>query len=213
MEKKIKTKAVKERSQKKVLQSRNSVVGITILLALLISAGAYFFMIKPQLDRVGPGKELDLASTTTTLEQQKKVLSQLKMLQGNFEEISSDDIALLSNILPSEDAIPELLTQLETIALSSGVDLTRVSLSEIEAAALSARQKLEQEVSGAQAAQTKGVREVMLQMEIDAFSYESFKKFVSSLENHARIIDVETFNFQTENERQRVVAKTFYFPE
>ena len=196
------------------LKTRGGVIGLSVLLGITISAGSYYLMIKPQLDRVGPGRELDIETISANLEQQKKSLSELKLLQDNFNEINPDDVILLSNVLPNDKAVPELLSQLETIALTSGVDLTRVSISEIQAETLSARDRLQQEVSAAGTNQTtKGLKELLLQIEVDAFNYNSFKIFLNSLESHTRLIDVQSFNFQSENDQQRITAKTYYLPE
>lgn len=208
-------KAKKPTMQKKSLGNElnktSNVVAISIFLAILISAAAYYLMIKPQLDRVGPGKELDVAAVTQDLEEQKRLHADLKLLEENFNKIDPANIELLSTVLPSEESLPELLSQLEMMANSAGLDLKRVSITEVEAQAVSARQRLQQEVDGAQAAPTtKGLKEVVIQMELDAFTYSSFKSFVKLLETHRRLIDIETFSFQTDNDTQRVQAKTYY---
>lgn len=202
-----------KKDKKSFLKTKSGVITLTVFLVLLISAGAYFLMIKPQLDRVGLGRELDLQTTSAEFENQQKYFTQLKALKKNFEEIEREQLKTLSQALPINVSTPELLAQLETMARQSGVDLKRVNLTEVEEKGPSARQRIKQEVGAAAKTISKDVAEVLVQIDIAAFDYKSFKDFVNLLGSHRRILDVEAAFFQTDQEDQRITLKAYYLKQ
>ena len=190
--------------------SRSSITALTVLGVIIVSGLGYYFLVKRQLDRVGPGREIDVATAAATLEQQQGYLAQLKSLKTNFEAIDPSSVDLLSQVLPAEKAVPELLAQLEVIARQTGVDLRSVNITDVEQTGPSARQRLRQEVGGAAPVVPGNVKEMLVQIEISAFTYRAYKDFISALESHTRVIDAQNFSFQTEQETQNITVKTYY---
>jgi len=211
MAKKLQTKIIDPSKKKKsFLKSTFGVVVLTIVFGLAISAGGYYGLVKPQLDRISMGGEFNLATASSTLEQNKRDFNALKLLKSNFDEIDSRQIKLLSQALPVNKSTPELLSQLETIARQNGVQLERISMTEVEEVGPSARQRIQQQVEGVALVKSKDITEVIVQVNITAFSYKSFKDFVTALQNHRRILDVETLLYQSDQDSQRVTFKTYF---
>lgn len=195
------------------LQSKRALVGWTALLSVLISAGAFFLVVQPQWNRVGAGKELDVASIENTLQERERYLNQLKALRANFEKIPSSDVDLLARVLPTNKAIPELLTQLEAIGQQSGVDVADVNISEVAESRTSARQQLQQEVAKTQTASgAKSIKSLNVQIQVTTDRYDRFKLFLESLQTNNRLLDVESYLFSTDQEIQTVTLKTYYLP-
>lgn len=195
------------------LQSKRALVGWTAFLCVAISGLSFFFVVMPQWSRVGAGKELDVAAMESTLQERESYLSQLKALRTNYEKIPQEDISLLSRILPTDRAVPELMQQLEAMSRESGVGLSSVNLSDVVETRASARQQLQQEVSGAPAAVIdKSIKQITVQLQIETSQYDRFKQFLNALQSNDRILDVESYLFSTDQEIQTITAKTYYLP-
>ena len=113
-------------------------------------------------------------------------------LKNNFEAINQADVETLSTILPAEPLIPELLSQLEIIARRTGVDLLGVDLREEDLTALAARTS--QATAGAP--RVKDTARVLIDLNFDPFTYERFVNFITALETHSRLFDVEGIEFK-----------------
>jgi len=204
----------KEEGRKSAIdfKSRKVVLALTILLAIIISAGAYFLIVSPQLARVGAAREFDVSSSEASVTSKKAYLDQLKQMKSNYEQIDSADVEVLSAILPGNVWAPELLSQLEAIAKRSGVGLLGVNIAEVEETDVrTARQRLQAQAGqAAEAPKSKDIREVNLQLEISAFDYPSYKRFLEALQTHIRIMDVEQFSFNTENDTHSLRVKTYF---
>lgn len=206
----------KELSKKKSinLKSKKAVLSASIALAFLLSLAAYYLVVGPQFDRVGAGREFDLASVESNLAQRRAHLDQLQKMKENFEQISSEDISVLSNILPGDMAVPEILSQLEAITRQSGVGLVNVNIAELEEEDVrTARQRLLAQAGQAEPTKkNKDIKQVSIQIEISAFDYPSYKRLLESLQSHARLMDVEQFSYDIESDTHslRIIA---YFLE
>jgi hypothetical protein len=195
----------------KLRPTKGAIVALAVMGSLLFSVLVYFLLIGPQFDRVGPGREFDVAALDSQIQQRDQLREQLKSLQQSYEDISTDDVDLLSRILPENENIPELLSQLETIARQSGVSLVSINIAEIEERGpQSARQRLEAQAQGANLGTASGTQTLNLQMEISAFSYQSYKQFLESLQAHVRLIDVDRFNYSAENQTHSIGARTYF---
>lgn len=206
------TPELKPAGKRSFLESRGSVLAVSVLLAILLSIGAYYGFVKNQFDRVGPGREFDLAALDSQVQARERELESLKSLQTNFESISDSDIDLVSRILPNKEQVPELLTQLEVIARQSGVSLTSVGVSTVEEVnKQSARQRLQEQLNQTnQSNKPKELETMSIQMEITAFNYLSFRQFVDSLQSHTRIMDIQRMNFSAENQFHSITVHTYY---
>ena len=59
-------------------------------------------------------------------------------------------------------------------------------MTEVEETGLTARQRIRQEVSATEKAVSKDVTEMLVQIDIAAFDYKTFKNFVNLLGSHRR---------------------------
>ncbi|MBI4122114.1 MAG: type 4a pilus biogenesis protein PilO [Parcubacteria group bacterium] len=181
---------------------------------LVVSAAAFAFIVYPQWTKVGAGREFDTASLEQTYQDREKTLNQLKALSGNYEKIDAENISLLSSILPTSKAIPELLAQLEAIARQSGVSLTSVSLAEVDEKGSTLKQTLEAEVGGGKKTVKKDnkIRQMNVQMQVGANRYPVFKQLLEQLQSHTRLIDVESYLFASDQDSQALTLKVYYLP-
>lgn len=202
----------KKLPKKKSIQwrSKKVVLSASITLAFLLSLAAYYLVVGPQFERVGVGREFDLAGVESNLTERRAHLSQLQTMKENFEQINSDDISVLANILPGDMAVPEILSQLEAITRQSGVGLVSINIAEVEEEDVrTARQRLQAQAGQASTIpKNKDIKQVSIQIEISAFDYPSYKRLLEALQSHARLMDVEQFSYDIESDTHslRIIA-------
>jgi hypothetical protein len=192
--------------------SKTGIMTLSILLSLAFSFAIYFFYIGPQFDRVGPGKEFDVAALDQKVGEQEQILEQLKTLRQNFEAIDQEQVDLLSRMLPHSKDVPELLAQLEAIARQSGVDLITVNIAEVkDTTSQTARQRLQAQAGQAAATpRSNQIKEMTIQLEIGAYRYDTYRAFLLALQTHVRLLDVERYTFSTENDTHSLTLRTYY---
>ena len=198
-------------SHRGMFASRKSLTLWTIIAVVVISVAAYLLVVAPQWGRVGLGKELDTATLESTYKERERVLSQVKELRDNYEKIDQEQISLLSNILPTDKSVPELLNQLEAIARQSGVSLIDISISEVVDKGISAKQALQQEVGKTSVAvKSKEIKKMNVQLQVSTDKYPAFKQFIEQVQSHTRLLDIESYLFSTEQELQNLTIKAYY---
>lgn len=194
------------------LRSKRALIGWTVLACVAISVAAYFLVVSPQWQRVGPGRELDIAALEETQQARDRYLTQLKTLKANYEKISQTDIALLARALPTTQAVPELIQQLEAMGRESGLEVASVNIAEVsEARGGSTKQQLQQEVSGGAAkAVDKSVKQLNVQLQVNTDRYDRFRQFLSALQTNDRILDIDSYLFASDQDVQSISVKTYY---
>lgn len=178
----------------------------TVVGCLVVSGLAYFFIVSPQWKRVGPGRELDVAAAQNDTAARERYLNQLQELQENYLAIDPSSIDLLARMLPRGKAAPELLHQIEAMARSSGVNLTNINISEIQD---EVRRGTAAQRAAAQQ-QKSDIKQLLIQVQVTAYDYPSFRSFLEAIQSHTRILDVENFVFTTEKEIQQLTLKAYY---
>lgn len=204
---------------KQFWNKRNIFIG-SMVVAIFISAVSYFAFVGPKLASVGSGREYDTENLADQIEQKQSYKQQLLSLQQNFSRIDQSSIELVGKILPSEKSVPEILSQLETMAKISGVDLLGIKIIQIEnntskrtMAETNKDQLPLDAIFEKLYQQNQNLNKVQLQMQISARDYSSYKTFLRVLSEHNRLIDVENFNYNTEQDNQNIQARTYYLSE
>lgn len=178
----------------------------TALGCIVLSVLAYAFVVSPQWNRVGPGKQIDLAAAQQDVSSREHYLNQLQELQRNYQAIDQASVDLLSRMIPRGKGTPELLHQLEAIAKQSGVNLTDVNISEVQQDV-----KKGTAAQRAAAAQKKSdVKQLLVQLQVSAYDYRSFRSFLEAMQSHTRLLDVENYVYTTEKPIQQITLRTYY---
>jgi Tfp pilus assembly protein PilO len=110
-----------------------------------------------------------------TLSDRQKMQVDLKELEDNYSSAKMK-VKDISNILPKEKQIPELLVQLEAIAKENSMTLASINVTP--------------------AAEEKGVNYKSLRISLGlAGSYSNLKKYLDSVERNMRIMDITSIDF------------------
>ena len=192
------------------LKSRGAIIALSIFVALILSAIAYFLVVGPQFARVGPGSEFDVLGLEAQVKAKNEELNQLKTMRTNLQNVTEDQIDLVARMLPSKKNIPELLAQFEVIARQSGINITSIAVAELEEIdSVSTRQRLKAG-NAVSAKKKKTVETLTVQLGISAFNYQSLKLFLEGIQTHVRLLDVDRFTFGTENPTHTISLRTYY---
>ena len=118
---------------------------------------------------------------------------------------------LVSMILPNKQAIPELFSQLEVIAKQSGVQIVGMSVAEKEEEPRSARARAGEDWNQAQAQKlSNDIKQLSIQFDVNAINYDIFKNFIDSIQSNSRILDIERFTYNPNQDTQGITIRTYY---
>ncbi|RJR27392.1 hypothetical protein C4561_02470 [candidate division WWE3 bacterium] len=158
---------------------RNAFVNFLVpIVCLTISAILFFLIIYPSVSRV-PQLQSDLESKRAlrdTLAAKKENIYKLV----DFKSVVDENSLLVDRALPSEEFVPALLDQVDTIARNSGLDVTKLSYTFGEVPS-------EEEQSGS-------YNIVVISLGAEG-TYEQMVTFMKSAETAARLINVANFRF------------------
>lgn len=175
-----------------------------------------FFYLKPAWDNFNNIRaEIgDLQSTSQELE---SLIANRDALIDSINRISKDDLDRINQALPQGQQSAQLLIFFENISGKSGLVLKTIDVSNKDNAAAG--------VTAASAGQPKPggsivapktvsiIQEFPINMNLIG-TYDSFKKFLSGLENNLRVIDLKTITFGSAGSSGvlnfSIVGKTYY---
>ncbi|MBP7928204.1 type 4a pilus biogenesis protein PilO [Patescibacteria group bacterium] len=152
------------------------------LLALVVILVMIFVIIIPTINSK-PQKEEELAKAAALNQQLRVKLENLNKMK-NLENVVGDYSQLVTRVLVDKPMVPELLTQVDTIASESGLTVTKLTYSFTEADKI------------ASAGNAYPYINVSLGAE---GSYEQLIAFFESLEKAARVVYVQNFRYSEEN--------------
>ena len=143
------------------------------LLIIVVIVAAYFVL----MPRYNSFRNLEnqLKKEEENLRNRQKSLTDLKELEENYSSAKLK-VKDISNILPKEKQIPELLVQLEALAKENNLVLGSVSL------------------ASTAEGEEKAYKSLGISLEL-AGSYSNLKKYLDSVEKNMRIMDITSLNF------------------
>ena len=155
---------------------------IVPLIAVGLSVALFLVIILPGIQK-NPEKEIqitDAQNLNTKLTEKKEKLGKIE----SFENVISDYESLVSKVLLSEPKVPELLTQVDTIAKESGLGVTKLTYSFTDVT--------EKE---------KSAELPLVNVSLGATgNYDQLVSFFENLEKAARLVYVDSFRFSEEKE-------------
>ncbi len=159
---------------------------IVPIVSMLVTLLLFVFVIYPSINLL-PTLKAEKAKTETLKNQLDTKLVVLNKLV-DFKSVVDENVDLASKVMTSEPLIPELLTQIDTIARESGLEISRLSYSFADTG---------------QALSTEAVatdyQTVLVSLGVRG-NYAQMVSFLNSLENAARLVNVNDFRYTEEIE-------------
>lgn len=157
------------------------------IICLAVTALLFFLVIFPSISSL-PILEQEVNSKKMLETQLKEKLTNLNSLL-DFKNVVDENSRLVSQVLVSEPLVPELLTQVDTIAREAGLDVTQLSYSFNEAPA---------RAEAAEAAAAAPYESIIVTLSVQG-SYAQFIDFFEKIENSSRLVDIVDFRYAVED--------------
>lgn len=154
---------------------------IVPLISILATVVIFLLVIRPSIAEL-PDLEQEVESKTALKNQLQTKLATLNKLI-DFRSVVQENADLAENVLAPEPMVPELLTQIDTIAQESGLEVTRLNYSIGSSTSTPAPGEEEPTYSV-----------VNVNLGADG-SYEQLVSFMNNLEQSARVVNVDTFRY------------------
>lgn len=197
-------------NQPSIFLNRNyPFLGLAVFVAIL--AAAYFFLIAPKLDQVKQQRSSQLPMVQEELKALDVYFKQSDALSAfikNYNATHQTAIDKTNYILPNKAKIPELMAQLEALAAKDGFKVSSMDVGSKEV------KRDSRNDAEAQAITDSGLKMLSVSLGINGGDYFALKQFLQDVEDHLRLLDVMSINFQsTEGAGEYLLnIQTYYLP-
>ncbi len=146
-------------------------------------------------------KYMEIPSVRAKITAQETLSANLDLKLSNlkniidYKEVIIEDSTLVDDVLPSEAKVPQLLTQIDTMAKESGLEVTRLSYAYQDTSSTKAKETGAPDVSD----QTQTY--ITVNLSVDG-TYDQIKAFNSLLESSARFVQVDDFRYTLSNKTE-----------
>lgn len=153
---------------------------VIILICVLIITSVAYFLINPTLAKI-KDSNIKLSAKTNEINEMKTKISSLQTLATDFTS-ATDQVKKLGLALPTDSDTANVLVQLETMAISSGLQMNSIQPS-------------------TQA--KKGVVNMTVSLQGE---YTSLVNFITAMEKNLRPIDIKTINIASAKKENNVTT-------
>lgn len=199
---------------------------ILFLIVVIIFAVTYFLFVSPLISQYQTLSTSVMAEKEENLQQQQIIYNELHQLNEKYEEISPYLKDKILNLLPDQPELADLYYNLDQLVQQANYKLLSIDIQapeekEVSKAADAYNQEMlmqtEQEMTAGEmavsqpAAPTKTLKEIKITLSLEGSGYLNFKNFLNIIEHNLRIIDIESFNYNSEQETIDLSLKTYSY--
>jgi len=180
------------------------------LISLALAAALVFLLIIPFWSSIMALKQ-ELVSKKEEALKIEELLAKTQQLKQDYEEVSTDAEKIFLS-LPSEEDVPYLLVQFDTLAMSNGLLFESIGFGDLaEEEKGKASYGEDGQLSSNQAKRTiSSFLSLPLSVEIMG-SYEAFMLYMDALERNIRSMDVNAIQFTSQQAGQEELSGIFNF--
>jgi len=180
---------------------------ISLALALIILAGGYFLILGPYYKQTKK-KYLDSKTYNEALYNSKKTtLDKLVSVLSDFKDIKEIDKQRIDKILPSNRDHIDLFPEIEYITLRNGLLFGAIGIEHIPDFSKSYVS------DGATMAKLANIGAFRINIGVSGADYENLKKYLESLENNLRLMDVVNLSFDPNGQTANLQILTYYWKD
>ena len=177
-----------------------------ILLLIIILGGGWLFFLGPRWENLNTERAA-LKNQQRIFISRENRLEKLEKITRDYEGIAEEKIKKIESVLPSEETLPSIFVQMETLAKESGFVLSSVEIKKKESGIRN--QENNPLTPFAKGESEDGNKEIGITLKLENGSYERFKKFLSEVEKNLRILDVISVSFDSKGTSFGVELKTY----
>jgi len=158
----------------------------TIIICIIISTVLVFFLLWPQYQKFSDAR-WQVKEKQTERDNQEEYFNQIGSLSKELEGYKEQKEKIAS-ALPSSPDAPDLLNFLANAILKNGMNLEKITSFSSDQS-----KKTTKTASGKEESVFSGAKEIIVEFDVKG-EYENLKNFISTLEESARIIEVESIS-------------------
>jgi hypothetical protein len=164
---------------------------LTPIIFILVSIGIFFFVIDPQYKETKVIKE-EIKKYDELIVLANKLRDKREALEKKYESISLEDRKILSKILPDTVDNVRLILDINNIASDVGITIADIGIDTEDNVETGNNNVIDR-------TSTKDYGTISLSFSVSA-TYETFKKFLSRLEDSLRLVDIVDFSVNASEE-------------
>lgn len=177
---------------------------------LIFLALGYFLLLGPKIARARNIRNVTLAQEKQRQAELTAKLSYLIRLARKKEEMGSEQIERINNMLPSDPNLAALFTTLEGLARDSGAIVESISINVPQPAKPGRGQTA---ATAAAKGLPEGVKSVDLTVKVTAEDYRQLKVFLANAERASRLLDAVALNYSPAGSTYTLTLRTYFQPE
>jgi len=183
-------------------------LGLGIFTLILILA--YFFFIAGKITEVKQQKNSRLPivqQESAALKAYFKKSDELNTFVKNYNTLHQAELNKAGYALPASAKIPELMAQLPAITAQDGFQISQLNI-------VSAEPKNTSRSDETAAPAENSIKQLSVSLGVTGGDYFSFKKLLNDIENHLRLLDVISIEFQSTQGSMGYTLnmQTYYLP-
>lgn len=194
----------KKEKNRKPLSSK-TVSFIMMGVALLVFILGYIFYVKPAADLAAELNQQDIQALELEMTNKQGRLLAISKLAKSYEDPSAEALDKLYEALPKEPNEVDLMANLNSIIVQSGLEVKGIDISVPEIKEI----PLALQKTGLSGEET-GVKEINITLGIDGMSYTNLKRFIRNVETNSRLLKLELLNINPSSSSYNVNLKAFY---
>jgi Tfp pilus assembly protein PilO len=173
---------------------------VAAAMAIILAAG-YFVVLKPYYDQAMAVVEASNQQGALDFDSKQKELNEIKKLLSSYESIDDKYKEKIRLIAPNRENKEEIFSEINRLVSQNGLLLESISLSETE------------DGNDFLKIDDPDLAIVSVKISVRGTDYESFKNFISALENSLPLLDVLSLNFSPTGRTSEFVIDTYYLKE
>ncbi|PIR13805.1 hypothetical protein COV49_00960 [Candidatus Falkowbacteria bacterium CG11_big_fil_rev_8_21_14_0_20_39_10] len=188
---------------------------VVFLAVIFIFFGGWFFL-KPKYQQIISLTENQSRKVRSDFEGRKIYLDKLVSTINVYNQINPQDIKKVNAILPPPNIKETLFTYMDNLMSKNGFLLTSLSVQPVvaESASTKKRSSSSKEEKQTQAtALPSEIGLIKMEMSIAGVDYNGVKRFLKTIENNLRLMDINQLGFDLGNETASISITTYYYKE
>lgn len=192
---------------------------IALLCVAIIVLGG-FVLLWPQFNQLQSNGVWQYKETLRKRDELVAYLQKVQAMKKTEEELTFRAWQNLYYVLPQNEEVYLLFAQMEALAKENSMILTSVNINDSEQTATpQAETVLPTEEAVASLSLPAEIKTVTLNVNLissdsdQQFTYDRFKKFLDSLENNIRLIDINSITYSPDKTLYTFTFTTYYFSE
>jgi hypothetical protein len=182
----------------------NRIVAVTV--ATVFIFGLIFILIPKYQQTVKLVDSLNQQQTLDVKAKQQE-LEKINQLIATYSKIDKKYIDKIDSVVPLSENKEELFSELSYLVSVNQLFLNSVSLSTVslyENSGLLPVDRADKDI-------IDNLQEVTVSISVKGTNYQSFKNFLSALENNLRLMDVVSIQFDPQGENASLVINVYYY--